>query len=118
MKLTERFRYEAAFTVHYETIMQHIMEVISACEEGKISNEVLGHEEQIHLYTALSTFAPDLNQDEDGKKREQILTWALTRQVDALQNCPPQNTDKLCRIVATIKTITQGINAETSKRFI
>ena len=68
MKLTDRFRYESAFTIHYDIIMKNVIEVIQACEEGN-SNQVLSHEEVLHLYTVLSTFSPDYAMDENGNKK-------------------------------------------------
>ena len=104
MKLCQRFKNEAAFTVHYDATLKNAMEVIQACEEGKISDDVLGHGEVIYLYDILSVFAADATMDQG--RRQEVLTWALTRQMGELEGCPQDNKDKLCRIIATIKTIT------------
>ena len=61
----------------------------------------------MYLYNIISFFTSD--QTMDSQKRYAMLTWALGKQVSDLQACPPDNKDKLCRIISRIKTVTHGL---------
>ena len=61
--LVERFKQEEAFKANYGIILDNTKQVIVDCEEGKISDDVLGNDEVIDLYSILSHFASDQSQD-------------------------------------------------------
>lgn len=54
----------------------------------------------------------------DEEKRYQILDWAVSRLLQQLATCPPDNVDKMSRIVLTIKTTTKGFKKELTGKFV
>ena len=45
------------------------------------------------------------------------MNWALNQQIQDIQKCPADNKDKLCRIIANIKTIMQSFTDGVSDGF-
>jgi hypothetical protein len=77
----------------------------------------LGHEETDYLYTVLGIFASNSNYVVE-EKRYQILEWAISRLLHMLATCPPDNVDKLSRIVMTIKSTTKNFNKPLHGKFV
>ena len=47
-----------------------------------------------------------------------MLVWALNKQVSELQACPPENKEKLCKIISRIKTVTNGLKLNPQDSFM
>ena len=84
-----------------------MVKVIQACSSGEISEDALGYEEMRYLYSILSVVTSDTQRLEENKRLE-VVNWALNQQIADIQKCPTDNKDKLCRIIANIKTIMQS----------
>ena len=123
MKLTDKFKSCSSFNQHYEVILDNVVKVIQACANGQISEDSLGHDEVRYLYGILSVITADSQpivdetQRLDEGKRLEVVNWALNQQVAELQKCPAGNKDKLCRIIANIKTITSSFRSGCDEGF-
>ena len=67
-RLCELMQFKPAFIKHVDTLVAKSVEVITAQEEGKISEEVFGHDEVNYLYNVLGLQACNSSYIDQGKR--------------------------------------------------